>query len=280
MTLVLLQSLSLAGDPAKPNEDAFASADHAALVLDGATPLGEPLMPGPSDAAWLAQFGSRRLMAHLKGGDSPRDALLHALTDAWNSFEALSRRPVRERWETPCAALMLATQAQGQIEFFWFGDCSALLLQDGACEIIGDAFDRRGQEADGARRAAREKNLSPSPDFNRAALLDGMRASRNRINRGAEWLFSPDPRAAAHVMRRSVKATPGGLLLLASDGFLALATDYGAYDAKGLMTAARDKGLAALGAELRAIENDDAMGEKFARYKKSDDATALLLEVA
>ena len=64
MSLVLLESLSLPGDPAKPNEDSFAFGDHAALVMDGATPLGDPLMPGPSDAAWLAQFGARRLHRH------------------------------------------------------------------------------------------------------------------------------------------------------------------------------------------------------------------------
>ena len=44
------------------------------------------------------------------------------------------------------------------------------------------------------------------------------------------------------------------------------------------MAAARDKGLAALGEELRAIEDGDAAAAKnFARFKKSDDATALLL---
>jgi hypothetical protein len=46
-----------------------------------------------------------------------------------------------------------------------------------------------------------------------------------------------------------------------------------------LISAARENGLAALGQELRAIENADALGEKFARFKKSDDATALLLEI-
>jgi hypothetical protein len=46
-----------------------------------------------------------------------------------------------------------------------------------------------------------------------------------------------------------------------------------------LVTAAKSKGLAALGQELRAIESADPMGEKFARFKKSDDSTALLLEV-
>ena len=279
MTFVLLESLSLPGDPAKTNEDAYAHADNAALVLDGATPLGDPLMPGPSDAAWLAQFGARRLMAHLNDGDAPKDALTNTLTDAQKSFEALRRHPVREKWQTPCASLMLAAESKSALEFLWFGDCTALLQHGDGCAIIGDAFERRGLETYSARRQAQEKNLKPAPDLNRAALLDGMRATRNRINSGKNWLFSPEPRAAAHVSRQLINVPAGALLLIASDGFLALATDYGAYDEMSLVTAAKSKGLAALGAELRAIESADPMGEKFARFKKADDSTALLLEV-
>jgi serine/threonine protein phosphatase PrpC len=307
MSFVLLESLSLPGGPI--NEDAFAHGENVGLVLDGATPLGEALMPGPSDAAWLAQFGARRLMAHLGDGDAPKNALAHALADAEKSFTALRRRAVREKWETPCASMMLVVfsgplrpslarepatatspasalrahrgggSQPAALEFLWFGDCTALLLQNESCEIIGDAFDKRGQEADRARKLAKEKNLPPAPDLNRPEILSALRAGRNRINSGSNWLFSPDPRAAAHVSHRRVKAAPGDMLLIASDGFLALATDYGAYDGKGLVTAARDRGLAALGEELRAIEEADPLGEKFARYKKSDDATALFLEL-
>jgi hypothetical protein len=35
-----------------------------------------------------------------------------------------------------------------------------------------------------------------------------------------------------------------------------------------------------LGEELRAIEAGDPGGDKFPRFKKSDDATALLLKVS
>ena len=107
MSLELLDQLSLPGDAAKPNEDAFGHDAAAAVVLDGATPLGDGLMPGPSDAAWIAQFGARRLSAHLKEGDAPRDALKHALADAEKSFAGLARQPVREKWQTPCASMML-----------------------------------------------------------------------------------------------------------------------------------------------------------------------------
>jgi serine/threonine protein phosphatase PrpC len=284
VSVKLLEQLSLPGDPTKPNEDSFACLDHAALVLDGATPLGPALLPGPSDAAWIAQFGARRLSAHLKDGDAPEDALRHALQDAEKSFAGLQRAPVREKWQTPCASMMMAVQLRrdrrgSQIEFLSFGDCTALIEQDGKIEIVGDAIAKRRAEAGRARRAAKDKNLSSVLGVHRPEIEPLLRAARNRINSASNWLFSPDARAAKHVARRTATLAEGARLLLASDGFLALVSDYDAYDIAGLMQAASGKGLAALGEELRAIEKNDAAGTRFFRFKASDDATALLLQL-
>jgi len=284
VSLTLLEQLSLPGDPATPNEDSFAHLDHAALVLDGATPLGPPLLPGPSDAAWIAHFGARRLAAHLKDGDAPDHALKHALQDAEKSFAGLTRQPIREKWQTPCASLMLAVelgrdQRGSEIEFIWFGDCVALIEHDGTVEIVGEAIQKRKAEAARARNVAREKNLSSVMGVNRPEIAPLLRAARNRINSGRNWLFTPDVRAAAHAAKKIVTVKPGARLLLASDGFLALVSDYGAYDAQGLMEAAAGKGLAVLGEELRALEKSDQDGRKFPRFKASDDATALLLQL-
>ena len=277
----LLQSLSLPGDPAKSNEDAFGQGDQAAVVIDGATPLGDGLMPGPSDAAWIAQFGARRLMAHLRDGMSARKALRAALADTQRSFEALRRHEPEEMWQTPCASMMLAVANEKGLELLWFGDCAALLKQgDAPITVIGETFDKRAAEAARAQKVAREKKLSPASGLSRPEFIGTLRAARNRINSGNYWLLSPDVAAAAHVSRRVIKAAPGSLLLLATDGFLALASDYGAYSADSLMAAAQEKGLAALGEELRAIEAGDSGGDKFPRFKKSDDATALLLKLA
>jgi serine/threonine protein phosphatase PrpC len=281
MTFQLLDSLSLPGDSAKANEDAFGHGEGAAVVIDGATPLGDGLMPGPSDAAWIAQFGARRLMAHLRDGDGARKALRATLGDAQKSFEALRRHPPEEMWQTPCASMMLVVPDKEGLEFLWFGDCAALVARsagDAAVTIVGETFDKRAAEADRARALAKEKNLSPAAGLSRPEFIGTLRAARNRINSGDRWLFSPDVKAAAHVARRVIKLAPGSTLLLATDGFLALASDYGAYSADSLMAAALSKGLAALGAELRAIEAGDGGGDKFPRFKKSDDATALLLQ--
>jgi hypothetical protein len=121
--------------------------------------------------------------------------------------------------------------------------------------------------------------MSSAAGINRPEIEPLLRAARNRINSVRNWLFSPDPRAAGHVTHRTAMLEDGALVLIASDGFLALTTDYGAYDMPGLMAAAKSKGLAALGEELRAIEITDPLGEKFSRFKKSDDATAVLLRV-
>lgn len=280
MTLRILDQLSLAGDPAKPNEDFLAQSEKAALVMDGATPLGDSLMPGPSDAAWIAQFGSRRLIAHLNAQKSARKALRDALADTERSFEGLRRYPPEEIWQTPCASMMLAVPDEGSVEFLWFGDCAALVKQgDAAVTVVGETFDKRAAEAERARAIAKEKNLSPASGLSRPEFIGALRAARNHINSGSSWLFSPDVRAAAHVSRRVVKMVPGALLLLATDGFLALASDYGVYGADSLMDAAMSKGLAAMGEELRAIEAGDAGGDKFPRFKKSDDATAVLLRL-
>src|SRR3982751_6814228 len=140
----LLQSLSLPGDPAKSNEDAFGHGEAAAVVIDGATPLGDGLMPGPSDAAWIAQFGARRLMAHLRDGEGARKALRAALAETQKSFEALRRHEPEEMWQTPCGSMMLAVPDEASVEFLWFGDCAALIKQgDAAVTVIGESFDKR-----------------------------------------------------------------------------------------------------------------------------------------
>ncbi len=277
--LKLLESFSLAGDPAKPNEDAFGGSDHAAVVLDGATMLGDGLMPGPSDAAWIAQFGARRLIAHLKDAE-PKKALKLALGDTEKSFGALRRGAPEEQWQVPCASMILAADHEKGLEFLYFGDCGALVEQPDGLKIVGETLDKRAAESAHAALLSKEMNVSPASALSRPAFLDRLRSGRNRVNNGGSWLFSPNSKAAAHAQRRLVTVEKGAHLLLASDGFLALASGYGAYDAAGLLSAAKSKGLKALGDELRAIESADLLGDKFARFKKSDDATALLLEVA
>jgi hypothetical protein len=277
----LLDSLSLPGAADKPNDDAFGVLENAAVVLDGATGLGEPLMPGRSDAAWLAQFGARRLLAHLKDGKAPRDAVRHALEDAEKSFVALRRRPPVETWETPLASMMLVVANDDGFDALWFGDCAALVKRPGASvTILGDTLAKRELEAARVARLAAKHGLSPAAGHNRPEYLTALRRARNHANtEKGGWVFGPDTHAAEHVDAKAVAAPKDTLVLLATDGFLALISDYRRYDAETLLAAVTSVGLEKMGEELRDIERSDVDGTRFPRFKTSDDATAVLLRV-
>lgn len=280
MPFTVLDTISIPGDPLKPNDDAFGHIDSAAVVFDGATSLGDPLMPGDSDAAWIAHFGARRLMAHARDGDAPADALRHALADAEKSFTALRKRAPAENWEIPLASMAFVSRTDTGFDFLWFGDCAGLLKRPNVpVEVLGDSIESKSHEAARAAKLAKETGLAPTTNARGPAFLPTLRKARNRVNTGKHWSFSPDIRAAEFVSSAAITAPPGSHLLLASDGFLALVTDYGRYTPDTLMDKVLGKGIGLLADELREIEDADPQGHKHPRFKKSDDATAVLLQL-
>lgn len=281
MFFEVLECVSLPGDREKPNEDAFAVDAAGAVVFDGATMVSENLMPGRSDAAWIATFGARRLMAHLKGGAGTRAALRHALADTERSFAGLRRRPPEAPHELPLASMFLCVPDDGGFDAAWYGDCAALVLRPGgAVEVVGTAVEKRAGESAAAMRFADETGLDPVEALMRAEHLPLFRTGRDKVNTPAgEWLFSPVAAASEHAARARIAAPAGTLVLLCTDGFLALVTSYRQMGVDGLVESARDLGLAALGERLRAIEDGDPEGRSFPRFKKSDDATAVLVRL-
>lgn len=281
MPLRLIEALSAPGVAGKPNDDAYGVADALAVVLDGATSLSdEPLLPGGSDPAWLARLGAERLVAHASLGAEA--ALAAAALDAEQAYERERSRPPAENWEVPFASMMLVEPtAGGSLAAFWFGDCAALIGRPGqAVDVVGEAFGKRAAEAGAAARLAASHGINPAGTVNREQFLPALRSGRARYNTGdGPWIFGPTRHCADKARRGAFAAPPGSLVLLASDGFLALGTDYGLYDADALVAAAKARGLAAMLDELRAIEAGDAEGVRYPRFKTSDDATAVLLEV-
>ena len=272
-------ALSLPGNPQKPNEDSYGVTPHAACVFDGATGLGEMLMPGKSDAQWIANFAARRFCAHAEAGQGGiRDWLRMAAEDAERSFVALRRRAPREQYELPCASAVMIALDGNLLHILWFGDCALMLRgPDGGFTFIGDTLSKKESERARVEKASRGLKDRPADAILRDEFLPALRASRNLVNTGSDWLFAPDPACAEHAKSTNFEIANGALLLLASDGFLALASDYQRYSPDELLSAVQQHGLQRMADELRAIEMADPAGMKYPRFKTSDDATALLL---
>lgn len=279
--LTLVESMSLAGDRAKQNDDAHGFADGAAWVIDGATDLhSEPLTGAASDAAWIAQNANAYFHEHtgIRDEDGLRTLIRDAATAAAIDFAQLSDAPA-EKWKSPICSLLMAAETERGITGLDLGDCRCFALDaNGAAFEIGGPAKIADMETKLAAKAARESGGGALLRHQSTLdMLRRLRASQNGA--GTPWTFCLDPECAEHARTWSLDLARPAHILLATDGFAALVDRYATYDAAGLVKAAREQGLQELGRELRAIEIQDAGGAQHPRFKPSDDATALLLRL-
>lgn len=281
--------------------------------------LAERLLPGSSDAAWFAGELDQALSSTLAGLDAlnPLVSIVPTIThDLSERFAATRQRPVDRPHEKPSAAAVIVRLSGTRLEAVSLGDCSLIHLPVDGPTTARDLF--RGEadrDADAdvraaaaalrdARRASRTPPQSeqrfgasvaatadepacdvverdpPTVDAIRPELMPLLQKNRGLMNREDGYgIFSIDPPPERFIAQASADLKPGDRLLLASDGFMRLVDVFHRYDLESLAQAIDEKGLIALFAELRRIEQDDADGSNRPRAKCHDDATAILLTI-
>lgn len=272
MHLDVIQSLSIAGDDAKANDDRAGAGHARAWVIDGATDLGDPgLLGDRGGAAWIAAEADRAFAA---APDESIERVCRSVfqTVAARFAEDRIRRP--EPWEVPSAAFLAVAVADNLLDCAWLGDCPALLIRDGAAIPIGPEVDVRDDESELARSVAHHGLGS----VRRAApVLETLRTARANPDRR---ILGVDPAGADHVLYSSQPCVAGDELVLMTDGFGAAIDLYrliGRQDVPGLLLA---EGLHGIAARLRAAEQSDADCTRWPRFKQGDDTTALWLRIA
>jgi serine/threonine protein phosphatase PrpC len=276
--------LSIPGSPERENEDALGATGSIAFVLDGVTSLADtPLMPGKSDAAWAAQAARDLLLRH--GADCGGDLRKLIGTVAQGivaRFEKERLRAPQARWELPWTTLSLIGAEGGKLHIAYVGD-SRILIETADDEVhnFGTNPSRTAFESRlAAKMIAGRKEKTLGIESIRATVLDDLRRARDTVNTPKGfWLMGADPAVAANATVTSLALDGPTTVLLTTDGFYALTEDYKRYGDRELIATAQTLGLGILARELRHIEDEDPAGERYARMKKSDDATALLVRV-
>jgi hypothetical protein len=286
LRMTVRDRLDLAGGSV--NEDRTGVAHFAdaasAWVIDGASGLAEReyIPNGSTDAAWLAEQLSRYLASRDPSRRTVRLYFAEILTAIAAEYAAqvpdiVSLPP----YALPSAAAIWAMLAEDHLTIAWQGDCCAVIAQ-GHDVMILNAGDESPWE-DGINEVVRD-HMTKAPRLVGSlmdALAGPLRQRRGRLNQpGGYWMLGIDPRAAAHIAQHIVALSGGATVLLASDGLWRLVDHFHAYDAAGLVAAASAKGLAALGVELRALEDSDRECRRVPRVKPFDDASGLLLDIA
>lgn len=282
--LTFIESISLAGDRDKQNDDCCGMAGAMAWVLDGATDLhDEPLTGAASDAAWIAQRATAFLHGpapHPTNEAALRARAEQAAADARAGFIERAGEPPNERWKWPTSSLVMIAESADGVIGLDLGDSRLFVLDaDERAWAVGGP----PQAADNESKLAAEAAVAAGggPLLRHQGTLDLLRAQRDRHNiEGGYWVFGIDPACAKHARFWRLMLERPAHLLLATDGFAALVDRYAEYSASTLIRRALDKGLHKLGRELRDVEEEDARGARHPRWKRSDDATALLLRLS
>jgi len=268
-----LQTVSLNARSDRPNDDRAGTSRQLAWVIDGATDLGPPgLLGAEGGAAWIAATAHDAFAtAEAQDMRATCQTAFHAIAAR---FERDRTRAVEAAWELPKAAFAAARLSGETLEVARAADCAILQATSDRVWWCTEAPETAGETAAAAALGAGRSAQEPRD----AELLADRRAHRGEADHAA---ISPDAAASARATTYGAsRVMSGDEILLMSDGFLRLVTDFHLYTAETLIEAVRVRGLAALAVELRDIEREDAACLRYPRFKVSDDATALWLRVA
>ncbi|MBI1339386.1 hypothetical protein GC169_04140 [bacterium] len=247
-----------------------------AWVIDGATDVGDVrLFPhAESDAAWYAETLSRAFIdAPPKDGEASERYLGRVVAAVVDRARADCRFDLDEvpRASLPTAAALWLRRVDAGIEAASLGDCLALVQPvSGDLVVLGDAG-----KADEETERVRE--VVSRPPAERRKWLQATRALHNTET--GYWVFGLQPEAVARCRIERVAAPAGTRVLMMTDGFYRLVSPFRLYTHEALIARAAEAGLGVLLDELRRKEAAAADDPSFGRFKASDDATALLIEM-
>jgi hypothetical protein len=255
---------------------AFDEAAGWACVIDGATDVGPVRIfsAAESDAARFAEIFAAEIV---KGPADPRE-----IPQAWfgrllprlrAAVERNVKIPLKDAplSSYPTAAATWVRVRKGRLEGATLGDSIAIVKSpDGAVTVFGET----SKASDEQGRAKTVMAMTPE---DRLKWLQDVRAIHNTPK--GYWVFGVQPEAAAKIVYQDALAPEGTKVLVMTDGFYRLVSPYGRYTDEGLIDAVIARGLGPLMRELRDMEASPEDDARIGRFKTSDDATALLLEV-
>jgi hypothetical protein len=179
---------------------------------------------------------------------------------------------------TPAASLCIIRERGDTLDYLILCDCTLVLDRAGQTEKHTDA---RFTAAMADIRASALTGDAPIGSSQHAAQVRHATQQRQqRMNRpGGYWIAAADPDAASHALAGRLPLDgpePVHRAALLTDGAADAVDRYHLLDWQDLLDWLTEHGPHALIARLRAAERGDAAGHTQPRYKRHDDATAVL----
>lgn len=280
MKFLTHDSISLAGN--KVNEDTAYSADTYGWVIDGATGLNKKnLTKSESDAYWFVNEWNNYLKYNiLNNSITLKEIIINGIVCISDKFYQISTSKAPNKVDLPSASIVVIRINNDKVEYFLLGDCTLVVQNsDGKSSIIKqkllDKLDNKAKSE--MAKLMRGKGIS----FNEARqeinpLLINHRLLKNTL--GGYWTLEFDKNAVDNCLYGFLDFEECKKVLLMSDGFSAIFDNYNYTDENNIISLVENNGLQEIYNTIRSIEEEDSDILKYPRFKKSDDASAVLMK--
>jgi hypothetical protein len=252
-------------------EDWIATSPEAVVLLDGlSTPDGVPTGCRHDTPWYVRQLGTQLLHQLATHHDrTPREALARAI-------EAVVHRHGGtcdlSHPGTPSATVALLRARATDVECLVLSDALIILDTAEGIEVLTDSSVT--EHAAEQRRAVLEERIGTA-EHTQAKQVMVAEQQRHRNVPGGYWVAAATPAAATHALTRTIPRHTIRRAAVLSDGAAAL-VDYGLTNWNEILDTLQHVGPAELIRRIRKAEASDPHGERWPRYKTSDDATAAL----
>lgn len=264
------------------NEDISTINEYGAWILDGATGLsGKNLIDNCSDARWYVNQWNDYLKKNIHKLDMD---LKRIMKKGINIIKDKYYKEVRDKnitsLDLPSSSIVVVRWFKNTLEYFILGDCTLIIEKNNNVKIIKDdsvtkldnkifkTMDKIMKEENKSLREAKSKVKD---------LIISNRLLKNR--KDGYWILEFNTEALDNALYEKISLNGDIKLLMTSDGFSAIADRYNYISMEDLIYEAKNRGLDSLCKELRAVEERDYKGIKYPRFKKSDDASAIYVEL-
>jgi hypothetical protein len=262
------------GSPDKPTEDFVAAGPGVALVLDGLSSppdLGTGCVHG---TPWyVANLGTRLLAA---ATTRPADSLEQITADAIEAVAALHNDTCDLAHPgTPSSSIALLRQGIERIDYLSVFDSVIVLATTCGPQIVTDL--RVDSYAQDEHKATTQYAIGTEEHRMAVSrLVAAQRPFRNQPH--GYWVAGSVAETARRAVTGSVPRNEVSHAAILSDGASCLVDRFGAGDWTWLLDRLRANGPDWVIDQARAAEESDPLGERWPRYKRSDDATVVFWE--
>ncbi|WP_158853169.1 protein phosphatase 2C domain-containing protein [Saccharothrix deserti] len=259
------------GNPHKKNEDWGAATNRLAVVLDGLTAPGDLGTGCIHDVPWYVEKLGTSLLAHMTDSSTDLQTALAAAIESVAAFHAPTCDISNPG--TPSATALALRVNGDNVEWLVLADSTIVFdCSDGLHVYTDDRVTRVNREQHDVAVASKVGTKEHEQGVSR--LVEAQRKIRNTL--GGYWVAGADPQAAYEALSGEIPLSNFRRAVLMTDGAARL-HEFGLADWKSVLDIVATSGTRGLITAVRDAELHDPEGQRWPRYKTSDDATAAYL---